>query len=30
MQQLFNNLPGNFMIGDVKNNAVCKKTDKNV
>lgn len=30
MQQLFNNLPGNFMIGDVKNNAVSKKTDKNV
>ncbi|KAI8422678.1 hypothetical protein MSG28_006449 [Choristoneura fumiferana] len=30
MQQLFNNLPGNFMIGDVKNNAVSKKTDKKV
>lgn len=28
MQQLFHNLPGNFMIGDVKNNVVNKKPDK--
>ncbi|KAJ2950151.1 hypothetical protein O0L34_g11503 [Tuta absoluta] len=26
-QQLFHNLPGNFMIGDLKNNAVTKKPD---
>lgn len=28
MQQLFHNLPASFMIGDVKNNSVAKKSEK--
>lgn len=30
MQQLFHNLPGNFMIGDIKSNLLTKRTDKKV
>ncbi|CAK1600798.1 unnamed protein product [Parnassius mnemosyne] len=30
MQQLFHNLPANYMIGDIKNSSVLKKADKKV
>lgn len=28
MQRLFHNLPGDYLIGDVKNNSVSKRSDK--